>query len=119
LVDIGDETNVQRYMVFYHAYFWYFFYNYDRATGHPKAHQKQNVYYLNYSLPETYKVIVKRGSLEHDVQIINGKLKHDVFIDLGDSQAHVFIKNNNLMLEYFSGQKASYKNWKDYKNNIE
>jgi hypothetical protein len=77
---------------------------------HP--YYKQNIYYLNYPLPETNKVIVKRGSLEHDVQIINGKLKHDVFLDLGDSQAHVFIKNNNLMLEYFNGQKASFKKWK-------
>jgi hypothetical protein len=51
------------------------------------------------------------GSKSQDVQVINGKLKHDVFIGLGNSQAHVYLKNQSLKIDIFSGQKSIYKKW--------
>ena len=71
--------------------------------------QKENIYYLNYQLPENNKVVIKYGSKSQDVQVINGNLKHDVFIDLGESQAHVYLKNQKLRIDIFSGQKDIFK----------
>ena len=68
-------------------------------------------YYLNWQLPKNNKVVIKYGSKSKEYKVINGKLKHDAFIDLSDSQAHVYLKNQNLRIDIFSGQKDVYKKW--------
>ncbi|MGB7725180.1 MAG: hypothetical protein WBL37_06320 [Dehalococcoidales bacterium] len=88
-----------------------FKYGYKWIVAIP-PYKKQDIYYLNYQLPENNKVVIKYGASGNNVQVINGKLKHDVFIDLGDSQAHVYLKNQSLRIDIFSGQKDIYKNWK-------